>query len=162
MHSDDFFAHPQILERVAAAFADPAVNVVYGDLEYISGSGAIRPIRRWYAGEYSPQRLAWGWMPPHPTLFMRRELYRRLGGFDSSFRIAGDYDLILRLFSDANVRPVYIPEVLVRMRMGGESNRSWRQHLQLLREDYHALRRNNVGGLGALCWKKLGKLGQFF
>lgn len=161
LHSDDFFAHNGVLERVAEAFTDPAVDAVYGDLDYVSKSDHSKIVRRWRAGSYSPNKLAWGWMPPHPTFYTRRETYIRWGGFDTSLRIAADYDLMLRFLSNANMRLVYIPEVLVKMRVGGTSNRSLSHMLRKSREDYEALRRNQIGGLGTLCWKNLSKLGQF-
>lgn len=159
LHADDFFTHERVLERVAAAFADPAVEAVYGDLDYVTRD-ATRVIRRWRSGAYAPEKLAQGWMPPHPTLYLRRALYQRLGGFDTGFRIAADYEFMLRMFS-AGVRPAYLPEVLVKMRWGGESNRSLSRILRKSREDYAALRRHGVGGLWTLCRKNLGKLGQF-
>ena len=161
LHADDVYAHAQVLELVAAAFADPQTDAVYGDLEYVSSTSG-RVVRRWRAGPYSPRRLGRGWMPPHPTLFVRRSVYERLGGFDTRYRIAADYDLILRFLGQGRLQPAYIPEVLVRMRLGGVSNRSLGNILRKSAEDYRALRRNAVGGLGALCWKNLSKLGQFF
>lgn len=161
LHSDDRFAHDGVLERVAAAFADPGADLVYGDLDYVSRTDTSRVIRRWRSGEWSARKLGWGWMPPHPTLFVRRAVYEKLGGFDTTYRIAADYDLILRLLGRHGLQPRYIPEVLVKMRLGGTSNRSLGHIARKSREDYLALRRNRVGGLGALCWKNLSKLGQF-
>jgi glycosyltransferase len=101
-------------------------------------------------------------MPPHPTLYLRRSVIERFGGFDTSFRIAADYDAILRYFGRGQARAVYIPRVLVKMRVGGESNRSLPKIFLKTREDYKALRRNGIGGIGALVWKNLSKLYQFF
>lgn len=99
---------------------------------------------------------------PHPTLYLRRSLYERFGVFDTGYRIAADYDLILRLLSRFTARQVvYLPEVLVRMRTGGASNRSLSNILRKSAEDYRALRSNKIGGVGALAWKNLSKLGQF-
>lgn len=162
MHSDDFYADERVLERVALAFADPAVDGVYGDLDYVAKADPTRIIRRWRSGTYQRSRLAWGWMPPHPTLFLRRAVIEQWGGFDTSFRIAADYDAMLRYLARGRIRLHYIPEVLVKMRVGGESNRSLPRILRKSREDYMALRRNEVGGLWALAWKNLSKLGQFF
>jgi hypothetical protein len=100
-------------------------------------------------------------MPPHPTLYVRRSVFERWGGFDTSFRIAADYDCILRYFGQGRIQPAYIPRVLVKMRLGGESNRSLARIWLKTQEDYTALRRNGVGGMGALAWKNLSKLGQF-
>jgi glycosyltransferase len=161
LHADDLFADVRVVSRVAAAFADPSVEAVYGDLDYVSRIDAQRVIRRWRAGTYSPRRLAWGWMPPHPTFYVRRSVYERLGGFDTRHRIAADYDCILRFLGRGGIVPAYIPEVLVKMRLGGESNRSVGNILRKSLEDYRALRVNGVGGVGALAWKNLSKLGQF-
>lgn len=162
MHSDDFYADERVLERVAQAFADSAVDGVYGDLDYVARADPARIIRRWRSGIYQRSRLAHGWMPPHPTLFLRRSVIEQWGGFDTSFRIAADYDAMLRYLARGKIRVAYIPEVLVKMRMGGESNRSLSRILRKTREDYAALRRNEVGGLGALVLKNLSKVRQFF
>lgn len=162
LHSDDLFANDTIVSRVATAFADPVVDAVYGDLDYVFRSDTSKVIRRWRAGHYSRGKLSQGWMPPHPTLFVRREIYARWGCFDIRYRIAADYDFLLRILDRADLRLVYIPEVLVKMRVGGKSNRSLSHILRKSYEDYLALRRNGVGGLVTLCWKNLSKLGQFF
>ncbi len=161
MHSDDFFADDHVLARVAAAFSDPEVDAVYGDLDYVAKDDTSHIIRRWRSGEYYPARLSRGWMPPHPTLYLRRSVIDRWGGYDTRFRIAADYDAILRYFGQGQIRAAYIPDVLVKMRVGGESNRSLAKVWLKTREDYAALRRNGVGGVGALIWKNVGKLGQF-
>jgi glycosyltransferase involved in cell wall biosynthesis len=162
MHSDDFFADDRVLGWVATAFADPGVDGVYGDLDYVSKDDASRIVRRWRSGEYSSAKLARGWMPPHPTLYLRRSVIERWGGYDTHFRIAADYDAILRYFGQGRIKVAYIPRVLVKMRLGGESNRSLSRIWLKTHEDYLALRHNGVGGLGALIWKNFGKLGQFF
>ncbi|RST85165.1 glycosyltransferase [Aquibium carbonis] len=162
MHSDDFFAHDQVLAKVAAAFETPGVLAVYGDLDYVSAADESRVVRRWRSGSFSREKLARGWMPPHPALYLRREVFERHGAYDTSYRIAADYDAILRYFSRENLHPAYIPDVLVKMRLGGESNRSLGNLLRKSREDYRALRANGVGGGAALLMKNVGKVGQFF
>lgn len=161
LHSDDFLAHNQVLELVDDAFRQPDVNAVYGDLDYVSADDTSRVIRRWRSGSYSPDKLRHGWMPPHPTLFLRREVFERCGTYDTSYHIAADYDAILRFFSRGELRPYYIPQVLVKMRMGGESNRSIGKVVQKSVEDYRALRSNRIGGFISLALKNLRKLGQF-
>lgn len=161
LHADDLYADPEVLSRIAAAFADPLVEAVYGDLVYVAKEDTGRVIRYWRAGGFRASRLRRGWMPPHPTLYLRRALYDRHGAFDPRYRIAADYDLMLRVLSRVTGRVVYLPEVLVRMRVGGASNRSLRQLLRKSREDYRALRTNRMGGVRALVWKNLSKLPQF-
>lgn len=160
LHSDDVYAHDRVLARVVAAFDDPAVEAAYGDLDYVT-QDATRVLRRWRAGHYSHGRLARGWMPPHPAFFARRSVYERLGTFDTSFRIAADYDWLLRVLGSGDVQPAYIPEVLVKMRWGGASNRSLERLLRKSREDLLALRRHGIGGVGTLLLKNLSKLQQF-
>lgn len=162
LHSDDLYAAPDILARVAAAFADPAVDAVYGDLVYVARNDPSRVIRTWRSRPFTPALLRRGWMPPHPTLFLRRRVLDRHGAFDTSFRIAADFDAVLRYFGQPGFRAVHIPEIFVRMRLGGESNRSLERILRKSREDYRALRTNRAGGLGALFIKNASKVGQFF
>jgi glycosyltransferase involved in cell wall biosynthesis len=161
MHSDDEYASPDVLATVAKAFEDPAVGAVYGDLVYVSRRDPSHVVRYWRAGAYSRAKLARGWMPPHPTLYVRRELYERFGGFDTRFRIAADYDYMLRLLWKHGIGLAYIPQVLVRMRTGGISNRSLFTLLQKSFEDFTALRQNQLGGVKALLLKNMTKLPQF-
>ncbi|GKY89223.1 glycosyltransferase family 2 protein [Sinisalibacter aestuarii] len=161
MHSDDAFAAPDILADVARAFEDPMVDGVYGDLDYVSGDDANRIIRRWRAGPFDLRKIRRGWMPPHPTLYLRREVFDRWGNYDPDFRIAADYDAMLRWILLGRIRLTYVPRVFVKMRVGGASNRSISQVVKKSREDYRAIRRNGAGGIGTLAWKNLSKLGQF-
>lgn len=161
LHSDDMFADRSVLARIVAAFSDPHIDAVYGDLLYVCKNDPAKVVRHWRAGEYSRARLGWGWMPPHPTFYVRRAVYQRLGGFDVSYQIAADYDCMLRFLGQRGVRVAYIPEVLVKMRVGGASNRSLGNIIRKSIEDYRALRSNGIGGVGALAWKNLSKLTQF-
>lgn len=161
LHSDDVFAEAGVLSRIGAAFADPKVDAAYGDLLYVKKDDPSRVVRTWRAAKFSRSKLARGWMPPHPTFYVRRSVYEQLGGYDTAYRIAADYDFVLRLLGRGGVRAAYIPEVLVKMRVGGASNRSLKNILRKSREDYRALRNSGVGGLRALAWKNLSKLPQF-
>lgn len=161
LHSDDLLAHAGVLAQVADALADPALDGVYGDLDYVAADDTNRVIRRWRSGAYDPRQLRWGWMPPHPTLYLRRAVYERLGGYDTSFRIAADYEAMLRYLVRGRIRLGYIPEVMVKMRVGGESNRSLERILKKSREDLRAMRRYGVGGVGTLAAKNLRKITQF-
>lgn len=161
MHSDDFFAHERVLEKVAFAFATTGADAVYGDLDYVAPEDTSKIIRHWRSNEFIPQRLARGWMPPHPTLFVRRDAMLRLGLYNTDYRISADYEAILRWFGKGQLSLNYIPEVLVKMRVGGESNRSLSRIIRKSREDYRALRSTGMGGMGALAWKNLSKLPQF-
>jgi glycosyltransferase len=162
LHSDDIFEDSEVLAKMAQAFADPAVDAVYGDLVYVRHDDIRRVVRYWRSGRYDRAALSRGWMPPHPTFYVRRTVYLQLGGFDTRYRIAADYDSILRLLSVGKIRVAYIPEVLVRMRVGGMSNRSLRAIIRKSTEDLRALQRNGVGGYWSLLQKNLSKLSQFW
>jgi glycosyltransferase len=161
LHSDDHYADDRVLEDIVQVFSDQGVDGVYGDLDYVSQHEPHRVIRRWSAGSYRRDRLAWGWMPPHPTLFLRRQVFENLGGFDTSFRIAADYDAMLRFLAKGAIRLEYLPRVLVKMRLGGTSNGSISQIISKSREDYRALKKNRVGGVLTLAMKNISKVGQF-
>ena len=163
LHGDDAFADAEVLAAIVGAFADPNVHAVYGDLEYVAQDNPNQVIRYWRAGPFLPARLRYGWMPPHPTLFLRRSLYERFGVFDTKYYIAADYDFMLRVLKHLTPEQVaYIPRVFTRMRTGGKSNRSLSNVARKSREDYRALRSNRVGGLSALFLKNACKLPQFW
>lgn len=160
MHADDEFAGPEVLSRVAAAFEDSTVEAVYGDLVYVRKDDVTRVVRFWKAGEYMRNQLAHGWMPPHPTFYVRREVYNRFGCFNTAYRIAADYESMLRILWRGGVKARYIPEVLVRMRTGGVSNQVF-NILRKSREDYAAMRENGIDAIHALVLKNVTKLPQF-
>jgi glycosyltransferase len=159
LNADDAFAHTHIVAAIAKAAASDA-DVIYGDLLYV-GEESGRTVRYWRAGRFQPRRLRLGWMPPHPTLYVRRSLMKTVGGFDTTLRIAADYEYMLRLLTRPSVRVRYLPQVLVRMRTGGASNRSARAVFVKSSEDLTALRRHRVGGWFSLACKNLRKLSQF-
>jgi glycosyltransferase len=162
LHSDDFFADSQVLTDVAKAFEDKSVSAVFGDLEYVSAINKNCVIRYWRSGNFNKTKLKLGWMPPHPTLFLRRDFFEKYGPYDDTLEVSADYDAILRFFQSPIMKAIYIPRVLVRMRLGGESNRNLERVFVKMKEDYVALVRNNVGGMGALFCKNLRKIHQFF
>lgn len=162
LHSDDVYACTDTLQKIAHAFRDPDVCAVYGDLQYVDRGDLTKVVRHWKSSRFEVGNLRRGWMPPHPTLYVRREWYEKIGGFDLKYRIAADYFSILNLFSSENFRSVYLPEVLVKMRVGGVSNRSLRNLLIKSNEDLDALRRSGVGGIRTLVLKNLSKIHQFF
>jgi glycosyltransferase len=162
LHSDDFLAHREVLSKVVQKFTETGADAIYGDLDYVAAEDHSRIIRHWSSGDFRPSKLAWGWMPPHPALFLRRNVFERFGTYDTSYRVAADYDAILRYFGKGGITSAHIPEVLVKMRVGGESNKSLRSILRKSGEDYWAIKQNGIGGLETLLWKNLRKFHQFF
>lgn len=158
LHSDDVFYSTDSIEHIAQAFASEQVDVVYGDLQYCRGN---KVVRRWKSNAFNPKSLCYGWMPPHPTVYVRRKVYEQVGEYDEWFRISADYDMILRIFS-AGYKSHYLPEVLVSMEMGGASNKNTKARLSKTQEDYIALKKNHVGaGYLTVACKQLRKVRQF-
>lgn len=139
LNSDDTFASSNSVARLAAAF-ERGVEACYGDVVYVSPEDTRRVIRYWRAGQYEQGLCASGWAPPHPTLYVRRDTLARVGGFDTRMRIAADFEFALRLLDVEQVPVRYVPEVLVRMRAGGVSNRNLRGIIRGHRELAQALR----------------------
>lgn len=162
LHSDDVLADCDVLLRVARAMAGASnVDAVYGDLVYVRKENLTHVVRWWRAGNFNTRKLSFGWMPPHPTFYARKSVYERWGGFDTTYRIAADYDCMLR-FMKCGLKLTYIPHVQVRMRVGGASNRSLQNIVRKSVEDYRAMRRNSVGGLWVLAAKNLRKVTQYW
>lgn len=163
LHGDDFYAHDKVLESVVKVFDEQKVDSCYGDLLYVYKNDIDKVIRYWKASEYHPGKFKYGWMPPHPTFFVRREIYERYGYFNTDFRIAADYELMLRFLEKHRISTHYIPEVLIKMRLGGASNRSLKNMWIKSSEDYKAWKVNNLnGGLYTILLKNFSKIPQFF
>lgn len=162
LNADDVLAHDRVIADIAEKAVHEAADVVYGDLVYVSSGNLGRVVRSWRSGRFSRRQLSLGWMPPHPTLYVRHTLMRKLGGFDISYKIAADYDLMLRCLREPGVKVSYLPQVLVKMRTGGASNRSIWAIVRKSCEDYSVLSKNRVGGWVTLVCKNIRKLPQFF
>jgi glycosyltransferase involved in cell wall biosynthesis len=162
LNADDFYSHPDVTGRVADAFGNSEAGACYGDLDYVSRRDGGRVVRRWRSGSFSEAKAYRGWMPPHPTFFLRRELYERYGAYNPSLGTAADYELMLRFLLKHRVPAGYIPEVLVKMRAGGASGASLAARLRANRMDREAW---EVNGLRPRPWtipmKPLRKIGQF-
>lgn len=158
LHSDDVLKSADSIEHIAKAFEDKDIDLVYGDLQYCKGN---KIVRRWKSNAFNPRALKYGWMPPHPTVYCRKKVYDTVGLYDEWFRIAADYDMILRIFS-AGFKSAYLPEVLVSMETGGASNKNTIARLSKTQEDYIVLKKNHIGAgyLTVIC-KQLRKVKQF-
>ena len=117
LNSDDFYPAPNVISRVAQAFAaDPKLDAVYSDLCYVKQFETDTIVRYWRSSDYKPGLFLRGWVPPHPTFFVRKRVYDKLGGFDLNYRIASDWELLARFIEVNRIRTLYLPGVLVHMR----------------------------------------------
>ncbi len=161
LHSDDLYANSNSIEEIIKQFeSDDNLDGVYGDLIYTPKSDTSKVLRYWKSKDFESSLLKQGWMPAHPTLILKKEVYEKYGNFDLSFKIAGDYDFMLRVLS-AGITVKYIPQVLYKMRVGGESNKSLKNIMLKSQEDLRALRKNGVGGIYSLIIKNISKIKQF-
>lgn len=163
LHSDDFYASKTIITQVVKEFESSHSDSVYGDLQYVSRENTEKVIRHWQAKPYNNQLFLKGWMPPHPTFFVKNKCYTNFGCFNTSFSISADYELMLRLLYKYNISCSYIPQVLVKMRTGGISNVTIRSRITANREDRLAWKVNGLkAGILTLWLKPLSKFRQFF
>jgi glycosyltransferase len=144
LNSDDMYTDPHVLSHVADAFQDPGVMTVYADLQYVHADNPDKVLRTWNSGPYRKKNFYFGWMPPHPTFFVRKEVYERAGLFNLSLRSAADYELMLRVLLKHEFSSTYIPRVIVKMRAGGMSNASLGNRLRANKEDRLAWKLNGL------------------
>lgn len=162
LNSDDIYNDATVIESVANAIMENSVDSCYADLVYIDKNNPDKVIRYWKSCIYKNGLFRSGWMPPHPTFFVKREVYEKYGCFNTDFKIAADYELMLRFLERHKISTYYIPEVLIKMRMGGMSNRSLKNLFIKSSEDYKAWKINNLnGGIYTILLKNLCKLPQF-
>lgn len=144
LNADDVYAHQNVLAEVAGNMRCENLDALFGDVEFFRPENQTRTLRRYSSARFRPDRIAWGWMPAHPALFVRREVFQRVGGFRTDYRIAGDFEFVARAFGKNSLRYRHLPEVLVRMLTGGISTAGWRNTLLLNREVLRACRENEI------------------
>jgi len=163
LHSDDIFEDNEVLKLVAGIFIDDSVQAIYGNLKYINLSNT-KIIRNWKSNEFLKSNLQNGWMPPHPTLFIRKNIIFPNYMYNEKLKISSDYEMILRLFSQESFCVAYIDKYLVRMRVGGASNKSLRNIILKMYEDFLALKILNLTAkqrAKCLLMKNTSKIKQF-
>lgn len=163
LNSDDIYAHSGILTGIATRFTDSSVDACYGDLVYVRPDNLNHVIRYCRPGPFRPGLFARGWIPPHPTFYARRNVYKRFGGFDLSYSMGNDIELMMRFLEHHRLNTAYIPEIMVKMRTGGLSNRNltniMRQNIEIIR----AARHNNImiSPVSFLFFKFLSRAAQY-
>lgn len=144
LNADDVYPHANVIAMVAEIMEREQLDALFGDVEFFPPHNPAITLRRYSSARFRPDRIAWGWMPAHPALFVRREVFQRVGAFRTDYRIAGDFEFVARAFSEKNLRYRHLPEVLVRMRTGGISTAGWRNTVLLNREVLRACRENGI------------------
>jgi glycosyltransferase involved in cell wall biosynthesis len=161
VNADDFFADDDVLYNVAEVFAEQDTPILYGDLDYIGPNDKV--VRKWRSGKYRRGIFNWGWMPPHPTFYCKKGLFEKLGVYKLDYGSAGDYELMLRFIHLNNINAYYLNKVLIKMVVGGISNKSMGSRVQAMGFDFKAMKDNNILlPMVAILFKPLRKMIQFF
>jgi glycosyltransferase involved in cell wall biosynthesis len=144
LNAGDVFTDREVLTRILAPFSDPEIGAVFGDVAMIRDTPTSQVVRRYGSSTFKPERVKYGFMPAHPTLYMRRSVYELSGEYDPSFKIAGDYELVIRTFVKRRTNYRYLPEILVRMPVGGLSTQGWRSKWLITNEMRRACTKNGI------------------
>jgi glycosyltransferase involved in cell wall biosynthesis len=144
LNADDFYKDSEVLARVARVMQTEQLDAIYGDVEFFRPGQQNSVTRRYNSGRFTAVRLGWGWMPAHPALFVRRALFDSYGMFRTDYRVAGDFEFIVRVFKHSELRHRHLGESLVCMQLGGISTSGWRATLQINREMMRACRENSI------------------
>lgn len=161
LNADDFFADNTVLSTISDAFTKKNVDIVYGDLDYINQNGKV--IRRWRSGEFLRRNLNFGWMPPHPTFYCKRQLFEKFGYYSLDYGTAADYELMIRYLYTNKLTAHYIKKVIIKMKIGGKSNKSLSNRVKGLFFDFKAMRNNRILlPVIALIVKPIRKISQYF
>jgi glycosyltransferase involved in cell wall biosynthesis len=163
LNADDFYADETILTQVSEVFQDPAIQACYADLIYVDQKDTSRVLRYWKSKNFRSGLFKKGWMPAHPTFFVRREVYEQLGNFNLEFPRQADFELTMRFLEIHQIKSVYIPKIWVKMRIGGASNNSIKGIIKGNLEAYRACRMHRLAvGPFFIARKILSRIPQFF
>ncbi|MCK5782401.1 MAG: glycosyltransferase [Flavobacteriales bacterium] len=161
LNSDDFYNGEDVVSDVVTLFKESGADAVYADLDYVT-EDTTKIVRKWRSGYYEHGMFKWGWMPPHPTLFVKKEVYEKYGNFNLDLKSAADYEIMLRFIHKNEIKLAYLPRVTVKMRVGGLSNSSLKHRLFANMEDRKAWTINNLKpNLFTLYLKPLRKIFQY-
>lgn len=162
VHSDDLLASKTVISEIVATLKNEKLDGVYGDLEYVRKEDTSKVVRFWKSRSFNSKLLSKGWMPAHPTLFLKKEVYEKHGFFNLGYKISADYDFMLRILKDDSLKFGYLPKVITKMRVGGASNGSINNIINKTKEDYRAIRSNQIGGWFSILIKNTSKIKQLF
>jgi glycosyltransferase involved in cell wall biosynthesis len=144
LNSDDFYANDHIISDVVSHFKSKKVNLVFGDLVYVKPDNLEKITRYYSSANFSPDKFAWGWMPAHPSCFLRREIYEKYGYFKTDYKISADYELLTRFMAKYKISYDYVPQVFVKMRTGGASTANFKSNWILNKEIVRACKENGI------------------
>ena len=161
LHSDDVYDNESVISQVIEVFKKTNSDLVYGDLVYVTKNKNLN-IRYWQAGLFLVENIKKGWMPPHPTVFVKKKIFEKIGNYNTDYRISSDYDFLIRALTNKEIKKQYIKKTLIKMRIGGTSNKSILNLFKKTFEDYKIIKKNKIGGFLTLLNKNFLKIRQFY
>jgi glycosyltransferase len=161
LHSDDIFAANNVIQEITKCILINDPDAVYGDLTYVKKNDVTKVVRYWKSSTFRRAKLKWGWMPPHPTFYLKKKFYNNYGLHDINLSVNADYDLMIRMLKIKNFNAIYLPKEIIKMRLGGNSNKISNLLTKSL-EDYRVIKANKIGGILTLIFKNVQKVPQFF
>ncbi len=163
LNSDDFYAHSGVITEIVRKISEHQTDSIYADLVYVDREDTDKVTRKWISGHYVKGAFLKGWMPPHPTFFLKKSIYQKHGLYETSLKSAADYELMLRMLHKHEISTCYLPETITKMRVGGESNVSLKNRIRANKEDRKAWKMNGLQPNAlTLIRKPLSKIKQFF
>jgi len=144
LNSDDMLASNDVVRAIVDSFNDHQLDAVYGDLVYVSKSNTNKVVRLWQGLPYKRYRFRYGWMPAHPTFYLRREIIDQFGGYESHYFTAADYEFMARYLYRYRISAMYLNKLIVKMRVGGQSNITFKSRLRGNRRDFLAMKKNKI------------------
>ena len=161
LNSDDFYFDKNTISKVVNCFKISNADVVYGNLNYITKNNS-KVLRKWISNDFNFFLLKKGWMPPHPSTFVKKKIINKKKWFNTNYKISADYDFLIKLFRNDLLKKKYLNEIIVNMRIGGISNNSFSNIIRKTKEDYQIIKQNRLGGFFTLFLKNIKKILQFF
>lgn len=162
LNSDDFYTHEQVISNLVKQMLEANADSVYGDLAYVDAEDTSKVVRIWKSGKYRVKSFFWGWMPPHPAFFVKKWAYERYGYFKPELRVSGDYELMLRFLLKHKISSTHLPDLVVKMRNGGNSSGTWKNRIRANKEDRKSWEINGLKPYFFTMWlKPVSKIGQF-
>jgi glycosyltransferase involved in cell wall biosynthesis len=144
LNSDDMFSQSTSIELIVNAFKDSSADSVFSNLYYVKQEAPDEIVRHWQTGEFAVGSFCKGWHPAHPTFYVKREVYNRYGLYDLEFPLAADFEIMLRFLERYKISTEYLPNVLIKMRLGGATNRSFKNIYLQNKECIRAFHKNNI------------------
>lgn len=163
LHSDDLYSDKDVISNIVEIFSENIVDVVYGDVAFFAPDNSKKIKRKYKSDALTEKNLAWGKMPAHPSIFIRKEIYEKIGYFETDFQIAADYEFLCRLIKFEEIRSIYLPRQIVNMQLGGVSTKGIKNTFLLNKEVFRAIRKNKIyTNIFMILSKYPSKIMQFF